>query len=281
MAMHNKAVELHIVNAFTSAREGGNQAAVCLLEQWLDDEVLRSIAAQAGPSVTAFVELTSGTDALRLRWFTRGGREVFSFCGHATFAAAHILSTRLPRWEAFAFDAFCGSLRLLRTAEGLTMTGPSWPVVEHPLPEDLEVSLGALPERCYRGERDWLLRYADGAMLRNLAPDFNRMRRLGDTGIIATAPLGSDSFAFRFFCPGFSIGEDEDPGTGSALSSLAPYWAGQLQHASLSAEQWSSRRAQFRCTETEDGVVIVSECAIVEVRRLELAGNGTEKEDGI
>ncbi len=45
---------LYIVDAFTGRLFSGNPAAVCPLERWLDDELLRSIAAENNLSETAF-----------------------------------------------------------------------------------------------------------------------------------------------------------------------------------------------------------------------------------
>ncbi|MEG1691019.1 MAG: PhzF family phenazine biosynthesis protein, partial [Hafnia sp.] len=39
-------IEIFQVDAFTSQIFGGNPAAVCPLEQWVEDEVLQKIAAE-------------------------------------------------------------------------------------------------------------------------------------------------------------------------------------------------------------------------------------------
>ena len=83
-------IEAYQIHAFSRTVHGGNPAGVCILQARLDDDALRNIAQDLGPSVTAFV-LESGNDTHSLRWFTRGGREVDSFCGHATISAAHVL----------------------------------------------------------------------------------------------------------------------------------------------------------------------------------------------
>ena len=70
------------IDAFTSDLFGGNPAAVCLLEKWLDDTVLQSIASENNLSETAFVVALDG--GYELRWFTP--MVEVALCGHATLA---------------------------------------------------------------------------------------------------------------------------------------------------------------------------------------------------
>jgi len=87
MSDHNPGdrIEAFHIHAFSQTVHGGNPAGVCVLDAWLSDGQMRRVAQDLGPSVTAFV-LNSEDGIHPLRWFTRGGREVDSFCGHATFA---------------------------------------------------------------------------------------------------------------------------------------------------------------------------------------------------
>lgn len=56
------------IDAFTDRLFGGNPAAVCLLSQWSDDDLLQSIASEKNLSETAF--FVPENDGFRLRWFT-------------------------------------------------------------------------------------------------------------------------------------------------------------------------------------------------------------------
>jgi predicted PhzF superfamily epimerase YddE/YHI9 len=69
---------------------------------------------------------------------------------------------------------------------------------------------------------------------------------LGVHAIIATAP-GSDGIDFvsRFFAP--AAGIDEDPVTGSAHSTLIPFWAARLGRTRLRARQLSPRGGDLFC----------------------------------
>ena len=65
----------------------GNPAAVCILSEWLSDDLLLSIASENNLSETAFLNLS--TDPIGIRWFSPK-REV-DLCGHATLASARVL----------------------------------------------------------------------------------------------------------------------------------------------------------------------------------------------
>lgn len=85
------------VDSFTSEAFKGNPAAVCLLAAPLDDAHLQRIANELNLSETAFVEPVTATAGaflthshFKLRWFTP--KSEVPLCGHATLAAAAILS---------------------------------------------------------------------------------------------------------------------------------------------------------------------------------------------
>ena len=66
-------------------------------------------------------------------------------------------------------------------------------------------------------------------------------------GVIATAKGNSVDFVSRFFAP--NAGVPEDPVTGSAHSTLIPYWREQLGKVDLLARQVSARGGTLYCTD--------------------------------
>ncbi|MGZ5546028.1 MAG: PhzF family phenazine biosynthesis protein, partial [Limisphaerales bacterium] len=68
------------VNAFTTEPFGGNPAGVCMLDRWLDDNLLQKIAGENNLSETAFFVCEG--ESFRLRWFTPTVE--VDLCGHAT-----------------------------------------------------------------------------------------------------------------------------------------------------------------------------------------------------
>jgi predicted PhzF superfamily epimerase YddE/YHI9 len=80
--------------------------------------------------------------------------------------------------------------------------------------------------------------------LRTLAPDLGAVARLERSGVIVTAP-GDEGYDFvsRYFAPAKGI--SEDPVTGSAHCSLAPYWARRLGKTEFRAFQASRRGGEI------------------------------------
>ena len=77
----------YIVDAFTDKLFGGNQAAVCILDNWIPDELMQSIAKENNFSETAFA--VKEGEVYHLRWFTPAAE--INFCGHATLGTAYVL----------------------------------------------------------------------------------------------------------------------------------------------------------------------------------------------
>lgn len=76
-------IAIYQVDAFTCRLFGGNPAAVCVLQAWLDTSALQQIATENNLSETAFI--VRNDHGYDLRWFTPS-IEV-DLCGHATLAA--------------------------------------------------------------------------------------------------------------------------------------------------------------------------------------------------
>src|SRR5262249_51939920 len=78
------------VDAFADKPLTGNPAAIMPLEKWLDDALMRAIAAENNLSETAYTVPSEREDAdYDLRWFTPAAE--VELCGHATLAAGHVL----------------------------------------------------------------------------------------------------------------------------------------------------------------------------------------------
>ena len=121
------------IDAFTDTVFGGNPAAVCPLESWLDDTTLQAIAAENNLSETAFFVAANGI--YDLRWFTPLAE--VDLCGHATLASAYVVFRHLRRGaDAVAFDTRSGRLEVSRCADDLVMDFPA--LAAHPVtPADL------------------------------------------------------------------------------------------------------------------------------------------------
>ena len=81
--------------------------------------------------------------------------------------------------------------------------------------------------------------------IKNMQPDFEAIKKLPVRGVIITAPGEEVDFVSRFFGPG--VGVNEDPVTGSAHTTMVPYWAKQLNKESFKAKQLSQRSGNLTC----------------------------------
>ena len=242
-------IRLFQIDAFTDRRFAGNPAAVCPLEEWLDDPVMQAIAAENNLSETAF--FVPAGDQFALRWFTPV-REI-DLCGHATLASAFVVLRYLqPERDVVTFSSQSGPLTVSRDGDRLRMDFPAWEAKECAAPAALLAGLGQPPAELRR-TRDYLAIYASEREIRELRPDMQRLITL-DASVIVTAPGDSVDFVSRFFAP--QAGIPEDPVTGSAHCTLVPYWARRLGKAALHARQLSRRGGELFCEQHGDRVWI-------------------------
>ncbi len=244
------------VDAFTDRVFGGNPAGVCLLEEWLPDDVLKRIAGENNLSETAFV--TPRGAEFALRWFTPT-REV-DLCGHATLASAFVLfEERQIAAPEIRFHTQVGVLGATRDGGAVVLDFPAWKAAATGVPAALADGLGWIPREVHK-TRDYLAVLADAEEVAGLKPDMAQLARLDCLGLIVTAPGRDCDFVSRFFAPGAGI--PEDPVTGSAHCTLIPYWSQRLGKKKLHARQLSARGGELFCEDRGDRVGIGGRCAL-------------------
>jgi PhzF family phenazine biosynthesis protein len=233
-------VQITQVDAFTATPFHGNPAAVCILNSPREEKWMASVAMEMNLSETAFLTPDAADHgAFQLRWFTPT-IEV-ALCGHATLASAHVLwelGRLAPHAEA-RFHTKSGVLICNKLGNWIEMDFPAIFVEPSDAPADLAEALGCEIRSIGRSKFDYLAELADEATVRALRPNHHLLRQLPVRGIIVTAladPANTHNYDFvsRFFAPGSGI--DEDPVTGSAHCSLAPYWAGRSSARTGKAE---------------------------------------------
>jgi PhzF family phenazine biosynthesis protein len=262
---------LYQLDAFADRPFSGNPAAVCLLEAPLPDDVLQAIAAENNLSETAFLDVAGGIEqeVLGLRWFTPTVE--VDLCGHATLASGGaVLNELAPGRARVVFETRSGQLVVERGAgDELVLDLP----LSRPRPVDGETraqvarALGVEARAIVRGAAKNAAYYAElesAAAVRAAAPDLAAVAALGD-GLCVTA-TGADEaqpvdFVSRYFAP--SHGIDEDPVTGSAHATLAPFWADRLGKTRLRARQVSRRGGALSCALDGDRVRVGGQCRLV------------------
>jgi PhzF family phenazine biosynthesis protein len=253
------------VDAFAARPFVGNPAAVCPLERWLPDPVMQDIAAENNLSETAFFVRRADGD-LDLRWFTPAAE--VDLCGHATLASAWVLMHEIdPSRSRVVFHTRSGPLIVVREGDDLAMDLPARPARSIETPEALVRALGARPVATLRA-RDVVAVFPRAEDVRALVPDMAAIAALDGGGIFAvcitgpgTGDDGDVDFVSRFFAP--AKGVPEDPVTGSAHSTLVPYWADRLARRAMRARQVSRRGGELGCRLEGDRVVLTGRAVVV------------------
>jgi len=253
--------DLYQVDAFTAAPFGGNPAAVVPLQAWLPDEKLQRIAEENNLSETAY--FVRNGDVYELRWFTPAVE--VDLCGHATLATAYVLFEQLNAQEdVLRFSTRSGELRVRRAGDRLAMDFPAKQPQAVDMPPALLQALG-LPaaQSLYRTD-DYLVVIEDESLIDALTPDFAALAAFDVRGVAVTAPSARFDFVSRWFGP--RVGVNEDPVTGSAHTSLAPYWAQRLGKRTLTAQQGGARKGQLHCEVQDNERVVISGQAALYLR---------------
>ncbi|GAA4843617.1 PhzF family phenazine biosynthesis protein [Algivirga pacifica] len=244
---------IYQVDAFAYQQFKGNPAAVCLLGEWLEDELLQNIAAENNLSETAFIVTKEG--AYSIRWFTPT-TEV-DLCGHATMAAAHVLFEHLQYNQSkILFNSpRSGVLEVTKEAnDRLTLNFPAQKIEMIPPSQKLDTALGTAVHGTYKSSDDIMIVVGSENEVRHLTPNLTALGQLPYRGIIVTAKGDTVDFVSRFFGP--AVGIEEDPVTGSAHTKLIPYWAKKLGKDTLHAQQLSARGGDLYCQLQGDRVLI-------------------------
>lgn len=246
---------IYQVDAFTSEVFSGNPAAVCPLERWLPDDLLQKIAMENNLAETAFY--VPQADHYEIRWFTPTVE--VDLCGHATLAAAFVLLHHEGHTAgSIRFHApRSGALTVTQNGALLTLNFPADHLTPVALSDELTACFNIQPRLAFRGKTDYMLVFDQEDEIKDLVPVFPSIAAIEARGIIVTAPGNAVDFVSRFFAP--QSGVPEDPVTGSAHTSLTPYWSKQLGKTALSALQMSQRRGVLYCRYLGDRVEISGE----------------------
>lgn len=235
-------IKLYQIDAFTDRVFAGNPAAVCPLDKWLPDETMQNIAMENNLAETAFYVIENGN--YHIRWFTP--KVEVDLCGHATLATAYVLFNHKHfKGDKISFNSKSGILTVSRDGDLLTMDFPTDTIEEVKLSPELTDGFNIKPVKAFKGKTDFMLIYENEEQIRLLTPDMRLVELIPARGIIVTAPGNNVDFVSRFFAPQVNI--PEDPVTGSAHTTLIPYWWALLKKTEMNAMQISPRTGKLRC----------------------------------
>lgn len=204
-------IQYCVVDAFAGGPFTGNPAGVVLLHEGRSDQWMLNVAREISVSDTAFIDVREldtqlpAADSVPLRWFTPDAE--VDLCGHATIAAAHVISDFGIR--AATFTTKGGDLMCEMSADGrISADFPS----DAPTTSSIDVSL-AFPEvtplGVYAGKSDVLVELANAQEVEALHPVSAEVTALPCRGVIVTARADGDAdYVARCFYPGTDVPED-------------------------------------------------------------------------
>lgn len=225
----------YVVDAFTDEVFGGNPAAVCVMENWLSDDLLLKIACENNLSETAFAVWEQ--DQYHLRWFTPGGE--IDLCGHATLATAYVIMRfRHADTQIVRFKTKSGQLTVEKKGNLFEMDFPAYKLRPVPITDEMAKAIGARPEKAFMG-RDLLCVMDSEETVRQLRPDMHKLLGLDGLLLQVTARGTDYDCVSRSFAPKLNV--TEDPVCGSGHCHIMPYWAQEMNKTELVAYQASRR----------------------------------------
>lgn len=241
----------YVVDAFTDKVFSGNPAAVCVMDEWLPEELMMKITLENNLSETAFC--VKEGENYHLRWFTPGGE--IDLCGHATLATAYtIFRFYEPELSELRFDTLSGELIVTRNGELLEMDFPAYELKPVEVTEAMADAIGARPASAYMG-RDLLCVMDSEEQVRLAGPDTAKVMQLDGLLLHLTARGRDFDCVSRSFAPKCNVAED--PVCGSGHCHIIPYWAKTLGKSELTAYQ-ASRRGGVLYTRIDGGRVVLA-----------------------
>ncbi|MGI6005225.1 MAG: PhzF family phenazine biosynthesis protein [Christensenellales bacterium] len=249
----------YVVDAFTDKVFAGNPAAICIMDDWISDELMTSITAENNLSETAFA--VKQGDKYKLRWFTLAGE--IDLCGHATLACAYVVLNQYEKGSGkVVFDTFSGDLTITRHGELYEMDFPAYDLKPVAVTQQMVDALGAVPKEAYMG-RDLLCVFDDEATVRKLNPDLAKVKELDGLLLHITAQGKDTDCVSRTFAP--KCNTPEDPVCASGHCHIAPYWIIRLQKDSIVAYQASKRGGTLYCRLDGNSVKMSGKAALYSI----------------
>lgn len=258
---------LYQIDAFTTKVFSGNPAAVCILNAWLSDDLMQNIAAENNLAETAF-SVQKGSH-FEIRWFTPE-LEV-DLCGHATLATAYTLFQYYGIKENTLrfISPRSGALDVQKNNDGsMTMDFPADTLNATEALENINEAIGSVPKETFKGKTDYLLIYESQEEIEAIRPNFHLLNALDCRGVIVSSKGNDVDFVSRFFAP--QCGIPEDPVTGSAHTTLTPYWSKKLGKTNLSAQQLSLRGGSLKCEDLGNRIKITGNAVCYLIGEIEL-----------
>ena len=234
----------YVVDAFTDTVFKGNPAAVCIMDSWIDDDLMLSITRENNLSETAFA--VKENKKYRLRWFTPGGE--IDLCGHATLATAFVITNFYEKnIDKIVFDTLSGELTVHKKGELFELNFPSYDLKSVEITEEIIDAIGVKPLEVFI-DRDLVCVLENSELVEKFEPNLEKMKLLDGLLLHITAKADENSefdCISRSFAPKLDVAED--PVCGSGHCHLVPLWSDKLGKNEIVAFQASKRTGILYC----------------------------------
>jgi PhzF family phenazine biosynthesis protein len=253
-------LKIYQIDAFTNTIFKGNSAAVIILDEWLEVEMMQSIAINNNLSESAFAKKCDEF-TYEIRWFSPITE--IDFCGHATLATAFVLfKENILLKEVIFIAKAVGSLKVSQLDDGyIEMIFPNRkPQKVDNIPQELKKGLSIEPKDVLVNQQTYFVVYPNEEDVYNVQVNLDEIKKLGPLDVTVTAKSKEYDFISRYFWP--ANGGIEDPVTGSMHTGAAPLWAERLNKNELLAFQASKRGGILKCKVSDDQVVILGQAVL-------------------
>ncbi|MBO9703290.1 MAG: PhzF family phenazine biosynthesis isomerase [Sporocytophaga sp.] len=251
-------MKTYFVDSFTDQKYRGNPAAVCIVENTLDNQTMQNIAAEIGYSETAFVEKQI-QGIFKIRFFTPK-REI-PLCGHATLASSKIIFDDSELSKIVFININGTELIINKEHNKIVMEFPQYNLIEFNLPHEVADALGIKKweeSKFCEETKMVLVEISSSEELSHLTPDYPTLVKSYENinGICVTpkSQVVNYDFQYRYFWPW--AGSNEDPVTGAVQTFLTPYWANKIGKQKMNAFQASERTGEMEILLKEGKVII-------------------------
>lgn len=246
----------YVVDAFTDKIFAGNPAAICVMNEWLSDELMQKIAVENNLSETSFV--VKEGDGYHLRWFTPGGE--VKLCGHATLATSYVI-THFVELDAvnITYQTLSGILKVHRNHDLYEMDFPTYPVEKIPVTDAMTELIGVKPIEAYKAG-SMLLVFENEEQIKNAIPNQTAVMKIANGALNITAKGTHYDCVSRTFAPICNV--PEDPVCGSAHCGIVPMWAAKYGRNDITAYQASRRGGVLYCTDMGERIIIRGKAAL-------------------
>ena len=252
----------YVVDAFTDSVFHGNQAAVCVLDQWPDEDLMMNITRENNFSETAFT--VKEGEKWHLRWFTPGGE--IDLCGHATLGTAYVLFRYVEtKAKKVVFTTLSGDLIVTKNGDLLEMEFPAYELKPVEVTGAMVDAIGVRPLEAYMA-RDLLCVLEDEKTVRELVPDLEKIKEIDGLLLHVTAKGKVEDCVSRSFAPKLAVAED--PVCGSGHCHIIPYWADALGKDELVAYQASKRGGTLYCRREGNKIFMAGKAALYSIDEL-------------